>query len=108
LQELPLSFFADFTFEIGVRGSKQAGVSGIHFRPRMIDARAEDLRGGQMNRYSLSLYQNGAGLQPREIDPRNHFSVHHQQQAVTRQKLRQVHARAESCASYENSPEEPL
>ena len=31
-----------------------------------------------------------AGLHAREIYPRNHFSVHHKEQAVTCQKFRQV------------------
>jgi hypothetical protein len=36
------------------------------------------------------LYRDVAWLQTREIDAPNHFSVHHQEQTITRQKFRKV------------------
>jgi len=51
LLELALSFFADFAFKVGVWGGEYAGVTGIYFRPRIIDTRAEDFRCGQVNRH---------------------------------------------------------
>ena len=43
-----------------------------------------------MNPHFLPLYLDIARLQSREVDAPNHFSVHNQKQAVTREKFRQV------------------
>jgi hypothetical protein len=43
-----------------------------------------------VNRYFLPLHQDIAALQTREIDPGNHFAVHHQQQAVPHQEFRHI------------------
>ena len=56
LLDLLLGDFADLAFEIRIRGREQSGVAGIYFRSRIVDSRAENLRGRQMNRDLPPLY----------------------------------------------------
>lgn len=90
LLELAFGFYADLAFEIGVRGRKQAGVAGIDFGSGVVDAGAEDLRGGQVDGDVGGVDLNVAGLQVREIDASNDFAVYYEKQAVTGQEFGEV------------------
>jgi len=88
--ELAFRFHADLAFEIGVGGGKQAGVAGIDFSFGVVDAGAEDLRGGQVDVDVSAMDLNVAGLQVREIDASNDFAVHYEKQAVAGQEFGEV------------------
>ena len=90
LLELALGFDADLAFKVGVGRRKQAGVAGIDFGPGVVDAGAEDFRGGQLQGYFIPLNCDVAGPQVRKIDAADNFSVHDQQQAIADQKFGQV------------------
>ena len=73
----------------GIGGYQQTGLPGIHPRLRAVEPRAEYLGRGKMQMNLLAFHPDVARLQAGEVNAGNHFSVDQEQQAISRQKIRE-------------------